>query len=229
MIRPMIARVGQGRFRRSMCALVDPLLEECDLLGRQRRAFILRRHATAGLAGEHRNEVTVGRLARHNRRARIAAGDQFGRRIDPQPRLLSQGTVTRVAARDENRLDLLDVVDLVTGHRNRRQEQEGRNENDEPSHATPEGGLIRQEGLLEAEPKVGQWTDLSGKIGPLQITYWTLQSSASFENVGWVEFYETHQFPMFMVGLAELDPPYNFRGLRPHLFSARDIACSKCS
>jgi hypothetical protein len=34
-----------------------------------------------------------------------------------------------------------------------------------------------------------------------------------FKNVGWVEFNETHQFPGFMVGLAELDLPYEFCGL----------------
>src|SRR5262249_4763608 len=28
--------------------------------------------------------------------------------------------------------------------------------------------------------------------------------------LGWVEFYETHQLRRFMVGLAELDPPYQF-------------------
>ena len=36
-------------------------------------------------------------------------------------------------------------------------------------------------------------------------------------NVGWVEFCETHQSPCggFMVGLAELDPPYNRPRDRP--------------
>ena len=49
----MIARVGQGRFGGRVRALVDPLLEERDLLGRQRRAFLLGRHPHARLAGEH--------------------------------------------------------------------------------------------------------------------------------------------------------------------------------
>ena len=32
-----------------------------------------------------------------------------------------------------------------------------------------------------------------------------------FPGVGCVEFYETHQLPRFVVGLAELDPPYKLR------------------
>jgi len=35
-----------------------------------------------------------------------------------------------------------------------------------------------------------------------------MRGQTVFQNVGWVEFYETHQFRRFMVGLAELDPPY---------------------
>ena len=42
----------------------------------------------------------------------------------------------------------------------------------------------------------------------------TDEGLTGFQNVGWVEFYETHQFPRFMVGLAVLDPPYDVRGLK---------------
>jgi hypothetical protein len=40
------------------------------------------------------------------------------------------------------------------------------------------------------------------------------QGRSVFQFVGWVEFYETHQFPRIMVGLAVLDPPYMSRGLK---------------
>src|SRR5262245_36045353 len=134
----MITRIRQWSFWRSVSTLVDPLFEECDLIGGKCRAFVLRRHSRARFAGEHGNEVTVGRFAGHDRGTSIAARDQFSCSVDTQPRLFSQGTVTRVTTRGQYWFDLLDVVDLKPDHRKGRQEREGRNENDRPSHATPE-------------------------------------------------------------------------------------------
>ena len=56
-------------------------------------------------------------LARLDRRPGIAAFDQRRRRIEPQPRLLPQRTVARIAPRRENRLDLRDVIHVLAGRR----------------------------------------------------------------------------------------------------------------
>ena len=145
----MIARVGRrrlgaarARLRRSTC------LNERDLLGRQRCAFLLRRHPRAGRAGEHVDEQSSRSTCPARSPARVAALDERRRRIEPQARLLPQRAVARVAARRQDRLDLRDVIDALARVRNLRSQQAASKKRQNSCHAGASKGCARVAAIL---------------------------------------------------------------------------------
>src|SRR5262245_50884714 len=72
LIRPMFARVGWNRLIRGLRALIDPGFERLDLLGREGRAVLFRRHAQATVAGDSLDQQRFLALAGHNGRSTFA-------------------------------------------------------------------------------------------------------------------------------------------------------------
>ena len=111
--RPVLARVGRRRFIRRFCALVDPGGQLGDFFGCKGCAVVFGRHPPAVGAGNGLDQQALLALARHDRRSLIAALANGRGRVEPQRTLLLQRPMAGAAALSEDRLDLLEIIDLV--------------------------------------------------------------------------------------------------------------------
>ena len=98
--------LGVGR-RRPVGALLDPDFDQGHLVGRERAAFVVRRHAAIfSQAGHAQPEWALQTIARHNRQALVSPRQGALPLVQTQAALLRFTAVTRVAFGTENRLDI---------------------------------------------------------------------------------------------------------------------------